>query len=149
MKKIALVVLLLLLVVSGQAQKGKTQALTALGGSCGLLLYNTHMVLGIAADAFAGEVYGVDDTRQIIGEQLGGVETVVKQYTELLNSGFITDPKDVTFMKDLLKAFALVEQEAQSLDTFVATGDVDVARTYDEDRKVAWAEIARLLGMEE
>jgi hypothetical protein len=107
------------------------------------------MVLGIAADAFAGEVYGVEDTRQIVGEQIGGVETVLKQYNELINSGFITDPKDVTFMKELLTAFDLVEKEAQSLDAFVQSGDADDATTYDEDRKVAWAEIARLLGMEE
>ena len=44
--------LLLLIGSQLQAQTGKDEALEALGGSGGLLLYDTYLVIGEAADAF-------------------------------------------------------------------------------------------------
>ena len=149
MKKIYIFLFIVLAAIAGHAQStGKTEALTAMGGACGLLLYNTHMVLGMDADAFAEEVYNADKAIEIVAEQLGGVETILKQYDDLIHSGFLTDKEDIKFMKELVAAFGLVQDEGLALQQYIEDGTNGSAAKYDANRQTAWKEIQRLLGME-
>jgi hypothetical protein len=149
MKKITIFLVALCFVLAGHAQKGKSEALSALGGSCGLLLYNTYIVVGMVADGYGNEVYTAAESNEILQEQLSGVETIKTQYNDLIKSGFLNDPNDVTFMKDILAAFDLVEKEARSLGRYIDSGSQEDAQSYEVERKAAWAEISQLLGMEE
>ena len=149
MKKLLLLLVVVLIALQGQAQKGKDEALEALGGSCGLLLYNTFIIVGITADAYSAGTYDADKANQIIGEQLGGVETVEQQYNALVASGFLTDPSDVKFIKETVKAFDLVRAEANALLAFIQSGSDEDGAEYDSYRQKAWTEISRLLGFED
>lgn len=135
--------------LQAHAQSGKTEALEALGGSGGLLLYNTYLVIGEAADAFSKETYNATEVGKIVNEQIGGIETVQKQYEALLATKFLTDPKDREFLVELNAAFDLVLNVGRALIAYVDSESVTDAGTYEENRKAAWAEISRLLGFEE
>lgn len=152
MKKI---LFLLLMVVSMQVQalaqsnSGKTEALEALGGTGGLLLYDTYLVIGEAADAYSLETYTGEEVIKIVNEQLGGAAAVQEQYRALLATKFLTDPSDRGFLEDLTDAFDLVVAEGKALLQYVESGNNDDALDYDAKRKDAWKEIARLLDFDE
>jgi hypothetical protein len=132
-----------------QAQSGKTEALEALGGSCGMLLYNTYLVIGEAADAYGGDVYDAATVEEIVQEQLDGIKTIKEQYNALMGTDFLSDPEDVKFMKRTLSTFDMVAKEGKALIAFVNSGSDADAGTYDDLRKEAWAEIADLLGIDQ
>ncbi len=144
--------LIFLLVVSfaylGHAQKGKNEALEALGGSCGLLLYNSFLIVGMAADGYTSESYTSEKAAQLVGEQLGGIETIETQYNALLKSGFLTDPSDISYFKEIVDAFDLVRKEGEALVEYIKSGSDGDAAKYARFREAAWEEISRLLGME-
>ncbi|MFN8397662.1 MAG: hypothetical protein U0176_23785 [Bacteroidia bacterium] len=135
--------------VHAQSTTGKTEALEALGGSGGLLLYDTYLVIGEAADAYSRDAYTAAEVDKIVNEQLGGIETVQKQYAALLATKFLTDPSDRGFLEDLNEAFGLVADEGLALLQYIESGSEDDALAYDNQRKAAWKEIARLLGFDE
>jgi hypothetical protein len=145
MKKVLVLLMMVSLAMGAQAQKGKDQALEALGGSCGLLLYNTYMIVGMTADAFAEGVYDVDKSTQILDEQSAGIGAVKEQYNALLSSGFLTAESDQQFIKETLDAFDLVVLEIESLEKYLSTSSPKDADEYEANRQEAWAEIARLL----
>ena len=149
MKKVLLLVVVALIALQGQAQKGKDEALEAIGGSCSLLLYNTYIIVGMTADAYADEVYSGEKATQIVGEQLDGIETIEKQYSALINSGFLTEPSDVQFIEEFIKTYALVRYEADALVKFIQSGTAEDSAEYDRYRQMAWAKISELLGFEE
>lgn len=150
MKKLFFLVLLAFAVqAQAQSTTGKNEALEALGGSGGLLLYDTYLVIGEAADAYSREAYTAAEVEEIVNEQIGGIATVQKQYDALLATKFLSDPNDQKFLRQLIDAFDLVVAEGNALIDYVNSGtDID-ANTYDENRKAAWAEISSLLGMDE
>jgi hypothetical protein len=108
--------LLLLIGSQLQAQTGKDEALEALGGSGGLLLYDTYLVIGEAADAFTKDTYTAEEVEKIVQEQIGGIETVQGQYDALLATKFLSDPADSKFLRELTDAFDLVVAEGKALD---------------------------------
>src|SRR5688572_29154698 len=143
MKKL-LLLLFAAITLQVHAQSGKTEALEALGGSCGMLLYNTYLVIGEAADAYGGDVYDAATVEEIVLEQLEGIKTIKQQYNALLATSFLSDPEHVKFMKRTLSTFDMVAKEGQALIDFVNSGNDSDAADDDELRKEAWAEIADL-----
>lgn len=148
MKRASIILLLVLVALGGQAQKGKDQALEALGGSCGLLLYNTYLVVGMTADGFSAKMYDAAEANQILDEQAGGIEAIHEQYDALLDSGFLASESDQQFIKETLAAFDIVSHEIEALQKYFVSENVDDATEYDNYRKSAWTEISRLLDIE-
>jgi hypothetical protein len=141
--------LMLALSLQVHAQSGKTEALEALGGTCGMLLYNTYLVIGATADGYGGEVYNADMAKEVVKEQLSGIENIQKQYSALIATEFLSDPEDVKFMKEAMNTFDLIREEGEAFLDFVDSGSNEDAENYDASRKAAWHEIARLLGIDE
>ncbi len=140
--------LMLLLAMQVHGQSGKDEALEALGGSGGLLLYDTYLVIGEAADAYVKETYTAEEVEKIVQEQIGGIETVQGQYDALLATKFLSDPADSKFLRELTDAFDLVVAEGKALLDYVQSGSDADAGIYEDNRSAAWAEISRLLGFE-
>lgn len=132
-----------------QSNSGKTEALEALGGTGGLLLYNTYLVIGEAADAYSRDAYTPTEVERIVQEQIGGIGTVQEQYSALLATKFLTDPSDRGFLEDLSDAFDLVLDEGKALIDYVNSGTEDDAAEFEARRVVAWKEISTLLGFDE
>jgi hypothetical protein len=148
MKKVFLL-LFLALTLQVQAQTGKDAALEVIGGTGGLLLYNTYLVIGQTHDGFGGEVYDAATATTLVEEQLSGIETVKGQYSALIRSKFLTDPNDVQFVKEMLEAFDLVHQEGSHFVRYLKEDDQGALEDYEIARQAAWAKISSLLGLEE
>lgn len=140
--------LLLAMAAQSQAQTGKDEALTALGGSGGMLLYNTYLVIGATADGYGGEVYDAATADAIIQEQIDGIVTIQQQYHDLLASKFLTDPSDVTYVKRMMATFDLISDEAKALKRYLSSDSDADAQDYEAKRVKAWEKIADLLGIE-
>ena len=149
MKKILVFFLLVVFASSSYAQKGKNEALEAIGGSGGMLLYNTYLVIGMAADGFSKEVYTAEEAVKIVQEQLNSSEIIHQQYEALLKSGFLSDPADAEYLDELSDVFGLVRQEGEALLKYIESGQDADAIEYDTRRNQAWSEISSLLGFEE
>ena len=149
MKKIAALFSLIILwagsnPLSAQV-KGKDTALETLGMLSGMALYNTYMTIGGIADAETEEIYSKDEVIGFMDEQVSMIEGLETQFSDLLASGFVTDPSDIEFIKEIKVCLGYLKEEAKGLQDNMRTGDID---RYSENREKAWDKIAELLGIE-
>ena len=151
MKKLSLLILLFLAVaapITTQAQTGKNEALTAMGGSCGMLLYNTYLAIGATADAYGYEAYEAQFVADLMTEQINTIATVKSQYSGLIKSGFLTDPNDKEYMGQAIKCLDLLSKQAQALSDYVLGGANASTDAFDAAREASWAKVAEMLGIE-
>ncbi len=139
----------LLVVNSTYAQKGKDAALETFGSSSGLLLYNTYLALGTVSDAYAGECYKADLVKQLSQEQINSLELMVTQYNKLLESGFLTEASDKSFVTDMVVILGYLKNQAKYLNAYSESGSAEDTEKYEYNRNEAWTRISKLLGFEE
>lgn len=139
-------VLILVLQPAVKAQTGKDAALTALGGTCGALMYNTYLAIGATADGYNAEAYDVETVRALMEEQIGTIATLKDQFKSLINSGFLTNPSDKEYMQEITSTMSLLSTQATALRDYVdGNGTADA---FETARQNSWAKIAELLGLE-
>lgn len=129
--------------------KGKSTALETLGMQGGALLYSTYEIVGSIHDGLITETWEKETAVSILDEQIGMMEKLEKQYDELIDSRFLSDPDDSTFMVRMKKTTALIRKEAEDLKVWVNDQTESNSATYQDSRKAAWKEVAALLGIEE
>lgn len=150
MKKLTLLLSILCLAFGLNAQncKGKSAALEVMGGTSGIAVYNTYLVVGLVADNYSEEVYDADRSTQLIDEQIGAIKVIEDQFKALQESGFLTDPSDVQYVKGIIDAFSLVKEEAVALNNYIDSGSQADLDDYSAAREEAWAAVKELLGIE-
>jgi hypothetical protein len=129
--------------------KGKSTALETLGMQGGALVYNTYEVVGSIHDGLVTDTWEKATAVSILDEQVGMMNKLEKQYQDLIDSKFLSDPDDSAFVMRMKKTTALVRKEAEDLETYINDKTDTNEATYQESRKAAWKEIAALLGIEE
>ena len=142
----------LFVVLSGfslQAQDSKDAALETIGAVSGAMLYNSYTTLGILADAYAAEAYESDFSVQLIDEQIAIYSELKSQFTNLLDSDFLTDPNDQEFTRDIAITLSLLIDEAEALKSYIESPDGESeGDLFQERRQAAWDKISYLLGIE-
>ena len=135
--------------LSLQAQDSKDAALETIGAVSGAMLYNSYTTLGILADAYAAEAYESDFSVQLIDEQIAIYSELKSQFTKLLDSGFLTDPNDLEFTRDIAITLSLLIDEAEALKSYIESPDGEIeGDLFQERRQAAWDKISYLLGIE-
>lgn len=129
--------------------KGKDVALETLGATSGLMLYNTYITIGAMADGHSNDVYDTDFVVSMMDEQMASLNSLDTSYSELLASGFLTDPSDVEYVKDMRVAIGYLHNEAYYLKAYVRSNSESDLDNYKSYRNKAWSKIAELLGIEE
>ena len=141
----------ILLAFSGftvQAQSSNDAALETIGAVSGGMLYNSYTALGILADAYGAEAYEADFAVQLIDEQIAIYSSLKDQYKGLLDSGFLKDPNDQEFTRDIVITLDMLTDEANALKNYIESDSEDDAGYFQERRQLAWDKIAYLLGIE-
>ena len=151
MKKLFLFIALALLLsnftpAGASNDKGKDKALETIGTISGIALYNTYIAIGGVADAYAKEVYESDYIVQLMDEQVASLNGLQDKYNELLKSGFLTDKSDIDYIKEIIKAFGYLSDEAEGLSEMAKKGDNTL---FSKSRTKAWDKISDLLGFED
>jgi hypothetical protein len=131
------------------AQDGKAIALETLGATTGMSLYNTYITIGSMADQYGCAC--IEDTLaiQIADEQIGAIDDLISHFNDLLSSGYIDDPADVSFLNESIAAFNMLRAQAVALIDYINYGEDYYADIFDEKRNAAWDMISSLLGFED
>ena len=130
-----------------KAQTGKSDALETLGSITGMLMYNTYVGIGSIGDGYEEGVYDAKYVGDVMDEQVSGIKAVNAQLLVLLNSGFLDDEADLSFMRDVRTTFDLLINEAEKLKEYAASTDQGDADKFQSYRKQAWSKISDLLGL--
>lgn len=131
------------------AQTGKETALESLGSLAGLLMYNTYTSIGSIGDAYESSVYEADYVSDVMEELKGGMGAVISQMESLMTSGFLTDPADKEFMRDVIDTFELLSKQANALKNYALSKSETDADLFQDYRSQAWDNISELLGLED
>lgn len=145
---ISFLVLSILLTISTFAQKGKDDALNFIGASSGSVLYNSHLVIGLAADSYADKVYDGEMVREIVEDQLNLLANFKEQTAKLRDSGFLSNKDDILYCNDIIKITGLVEAEGESLKKYILSQAEADGDTYSKANETAWNELVRLLELD-
>lgn len=125
----------------------KTAALEFIGGSTAILMYNTYLCIGLAADLYSGGVYDAAFTKTILDEQVRSLAAVQAQLQKVNNSGFFDEEGDLNYMISVGELLELLSIQADALYNYTTSGESSDWQKYDQLRLDAWGEISVLLGI--
>lgn len=148
-----IVVCFLSLIMSFGAAKAQTAdqknaALETLGTASGFLSYQIFIGIGAIADGYVKEAYNAETVNTLMAEQMNSCKSINEQYQKLINSGFLTDPEDVAYVKEFMAVITLLSNEANALKTFVNNETEANNAAYQMCREQAWSALSELLGIE-
>lgn len=118
----------------------------AFGALSGLALYNTHVVIGMAADAYVKEVYTADETKGMIGEQQNALKLIKEYNDKLLASSSLADA-DKASLRDINATIGKIQGMMYAFEDYLDNESTENANAFDAARQASYAAIADLLGL--
>ena len=149
-KSLITVLLLCLINVYNVKAQNNTKVLEALGSSSAVLLYNTYICIGSIADNYAGEVYEEDYVVTLMNEQVDMIDALTSRLQNCIDDtseGHLSD-EDKNFFKSMILILSYLKNQAQGFAEYAKTDSDDSLEKFDENRELAWENIAELLGIE-
>lgn len=125
----------------------ETAALETMGATSGLLVYQTYLVIGSVADGYGASGYTKETVVTLMDEQVASCNNIIGTFDKLLLSGFLTDPTDEKYVRDIITTMKLLVDEAKLLKIYVETPNDANLATYDATRIKAWNMITALLSI--
>lgn len=144
------VCLTLLMPQRAQAEyAGKEEALLeALGSTAAITLYNSHLVLGMAADALGSGVYTETRTLQCINEQRNMLKILVAYVDKLLLTGEMS-AADAETLTGINACSGKLIHLADALEIYAGDPNQKNAALFMARRDESYSAIAQLLGLAE
>lgn len=121
----------------------------AFGGVSSITVYNTYITIGAIADAFVNDVYNSDRVKELMGEQVNMLQTVIDMLAkcrEVKSNGLSGD--DVLYVQELMDCMGTLKKEAQALSDYSVAKGEEAQNRYNVNRDKAWNQISALLGLE-
>jgi len=131
----ALVALALATVQPAARDTTESLCLEALGGVAAITAQNTHLLLGVTADALRQRAQSSERTAQIARGAALQFETVVSQLRRLQQRKLASE--DDEFVDGLIKVFRQIEDEARALETYANRGEASDQKAFDKARRNA------------
>jgi hypothetical protein len=126
-------------------QEQISELLETVGMLGGLNLYQTYLNVGLIADGKSQGVYGDDDAKELLGSVLTPLETLTERFDK---AGKITTSKeDKAAIARVSKAAGLLKTQGQHLVSFWNDGKESDGNRYEASRKLAYAEISDMIGL--
>ncbi|MBI1832332.1 MAG: hypothetical protein HYR84_12890 [Planctomycetes bacterium] len=120
--------------------------LEALGGLSATHLYQSHLNIGLLADAVESETYSVEDGENNLKSVVELMKMVDGQLAKVSKSGL--EPEDQESVRQIQTVNALLRLQVDSLRAYWATGEAEDAQEYHKARKAAWQGLAKVMGFE-
>jgi hypothetical protein len=121
--------------------------LEAVGGLSAVGAQNTHLLLGVTADAFRRGVYASQRAAQIARGAARQFDSVVAQLRRLQNRNLASE--DDAFIDGLIKVFRQIEDEARALEKYAERGEPADLKAFEKARRDAAEALDVLLREEE
>lgn len=146
-----LIVVLFLTVFSFSFSRAQCDAdvREAFGGVSSITVYNTYITIGAIADAYVNDVYNADRVKELMGEQVSMLQTVIDMLAkcrQAKSNGLSAD--DVLYVQELIDCMTSLKKEAQGLSDYSATKSEEAQDRYNVNRDKAWNQISALLGLD-
>jgi len=120
--------------------------LEALGGLSATHLYQSHLNIGLLADAVESDTYSVEDGEKNLKSVVELMKMVDGQLAKVSDSGL--EKVDQDSIQQIQTVNALLRLQVDSLRTYWATGEADDAEQYHKARKATWQGLAKVMGFE-
>jgi hypothetical protein len=124
------------------------EALIAIGALGASYLYSTYLSIGAIADGHYYEVYDDQTTSDLMGELMNLAGSSIEALQGLLHSDTL-DSEDFNYVTEMINILGLLQKEAESYQSYIESGDDNLATRYDNYRNNAWTKLSTLLGIEE
>jgi hypothetical protein len=121
--------------------------LEALGGLAGVHLYQTHLNIGLLADAAENEVYTPAEAKGLLRIVAGLVDAVEKQIAEIPDA--MLGAEDRAALKKVGELTALLRTQSRELQAYWDDGGKDHAEKFHKARAETWGQLKELLKIEE
>jgi len=140
-------ILMMVLIKPLKAQVDKeTATLQILANITGHDMYTSFVHLGTLADAYMYKAYTQNFTLKLLNEYIDYLSIVTAELGKLIEYGIITGP-DIQMVKLQMEAYIQLKNEATEFKKYVETGESKYIESYETARRLAWKNIAQMLGL--
>ena len=108
----------------------KTSAVATIETSGETMVYNTYCLIGTLNDGYWYNTWTKESTLNWLDEQIKSMSDAEIQYSSLLNSGFVTNTSDSTYISDLSMECDYLKTEAYDLQNYINNPSDETRQTY-------------------
>jgi hypothetical protein len=119
-------------------------AMTLVGGLTTAHLYQTHLNIGLIADAVAKEVYKVDDGKDMLDTLMRITDTIERQLAQLPESEW--QPEEQMYLAKVQRVLSLLRSQVKELKAYWETGEKEYVERFQKVRKDVQKELDMLFG---
>lgn len=152
MKKIIIacsLVLVSLNLNSQTCEERENKMLTIIGGFSAGMLYNTYGVIGAVADGFTNDAYKSNEVNNLMTAQKSMADNIIKMLNESLDEKIFSKEADKKFAESVIELIKGLKKQAQFLIEVSETNSGKKKDAYEEQRKKNWADLSKLMGIDE
>lgn len=124
----------------------RSDLLEALGGLSATHLYQSHLNIGLLADAVESEIYTIEDAEKSLSSVVELMKLVDAQLAKVAKAGI--DAGDQESIRELQAVTAMLHMQAGSLRSYWATGQMEHAEQYHKAREAASQGLAKILDLD-
>ncbi len=132
--------------IKAVAQQEERPELAAVGGLGASNMYTSFLALGAIRDNFISGTYDAETSMSLVQVISSLLASSIEQLRAVQESTSVSDG-DAVFLKDMVDTYATLRSEAQSLASYVQTGDTADDEQFQQEREKAWGQISRLLNL--
>jgi hypothetical protein len=152
MKKIIVAFILVTLSLNSFSQtceERESKILSLVGGFSAGMLYNTYGVIGAIADGFTKDAYTQESVNSLMSAQKSMADNFIKMLEENVKQNVFIKESDKNFIVATIEIIKGLKKQAQLLIDISETNSGKKKDAYEDQRKKNWAELSKLMGIEE
>jgi hypothetical protein len=152
MKKIIVDFILVTLSLNSFSQtceERESKILSLVGGFSAGMLYNTYGVIGAIADGFTKDAYTQESVNSLMSAQKSMADNFIKMLEENVKQNVFIKESDKNFIVATIEIIKGLKKQAQLLIDISETNSGKKKDAYEDQRKKNWAELSKLMGIEE
>jgi len=140
--------------ISSDPKKDKTKSdphaslLFTVGTLAAQGLYLTYVSMGTLTDGFSAQAYDKETAQQIMESYVSLSKVCQNQLSNLLQETKLT-PEDKKVLREIEITYSYLINHGQAFLDYLSSNDASYLATFDENRKMAWSRIARILQIPE
>jgi hypothetical protein len=134
---------------SQTCEERENKLLEVIGGFSAGMLYNTYGLIGSISDGFTHDAYDAVTLSDLMDAQIKVADNLIKMLEELKTGGLLKDEKDQDYANSVTTILKGLKKQAQLLEGYADRKNSQNQNAYDDQRKLNWSAISKLMGIGE
>ena len=131
---------------SGAQEDKNAQTLQILANITGHDMYTSFVQLGTLADAYMYKAYTQNFALKLLSEYVDYMDIVISEMQKMIDTKIVSG-SDIDMVKIQINAYQQMKTEAKEFKSYVETGESKYIESYETARRIAWKNIAQMLGL--